>query len=269
MKEVLNKLANSLFQKDSLYNCSKEELTILADQYPYFSSLQLLLAKKLKDEGDDNYKEQLQKTSLYINNTLWLDEILNEKKHIELSQIAEEKKISPVQLEDIHNDELVVENPRYEIPVPVIASMQQEPIIEKKGEETIIDNKSKVEPAFEFEPYHTVDYFASQGIKPVLEEKPTDHFGQQLKSFTEWLKAIRKMPPQEISNLIDSKSEISELSQKIQPFLDPTKLGQAIQGVINPKDKDFSKVVDCISSMEETKHKLCKLWEKLEKATTK
>ena len=207
MKEVLNKLANSLFQKDSLYNCSKEELTILADQYPYFSSLQLLLAKKLKDQGDDNYKEQLQKTSLYFNNTLWLEEILNERKHIELSQIAEEKKTSPVQLEDIHNDELVVENPRYEIPVPVIASIQQEPIIEKKGEETIIDNKSKVEPAFEFEPYHTVDYFASQGIKPVLEEKPTDHFGQQLKSFTEWLKAIRKMPPQEISTLIDSRSE--------------------------------------------------------------
>ena len=45
-----------------------------------------------------------------------------------------------------------------------------------------------------FEPYHTVDYFASQGIKFKEEEKPKDRFGQQLKSFTEWLKTLKKAP---------------------------------------------------------------------------
>lgn len=45
-----------------------------------------------------------------------------------------------------------------------------------------------------FEPYHTVDYFASQGIKFKEEEKPADKFGQQLKSFTEWLKTLKKVP---------------------------------------------------------------------------
>ena len=43
-----------------------------------------------------------------------------------------------------------------------------------------------------FEPFHTVDYFASQGIKFREEEKPTDKFGKQLKSFTEWLKTLKK-----------------------------------------------------------------------------
>ena len=35
-----------------------------------------------------------------------------------------------------------------------------------------------------FTPYHMVDYFASQGIKLVLEDNPPDQFGKQLKSFT-------------------------------------------------------------------------------------
>jgi len=45
-----------------------------------------------------------------------------------------------------------------------------------------------------FEPYHTVDYFASQGIRLVQEENPSDKLGRQLKSFTDWLKVMRKLP---------------------------------------------------------------------------
>ena len=46
-----------------------------------------------------------------------------------------------------------------------------------------------------FAPYHMIDYFASQGIKLVLEENPADQFGKQLKSFTDWLKVMKKLPP--------------------------------------------------------------------------
>jgi hypothetical protein len=45
-----------------------------------------------------------------------------------------------------------------------------------------------------FEPFHTVDYFASQGIKYTPEEIPKDKFSQQLKSFTQWLKAMKRLP---------------------------------------------------------------------------
>jgi len=45
-----------------------------------------------------------------------------------------------------------------------------------------------------FEPYHTVDYFASQGIRLVQEENPSDRLGKQLKSFTDWLKVMRRLP---------------------------------------------------------------------------
>jgi hypothetical protein len=50
------------------------------------------------------------------------------------------------------------------------------------------------EPIVTFEPYHTIDYFASQGIKLTLDENPSDKLGRQLKSFTDWLKVMRKLP---------------------------------------------------------------------------
>jgi chorismate mutase len=46
-----------------------------------------------------------------------------------------------------------------------------------------------------FEPYHTIDYFASQGIKLRAEDLTKDKFGRQLKSFTEWLRTMKKVGP--------------------------------------------------------------------------
>jgi S-adenosylmethionine hydrolase len=45
----------------------------------------------------------------------------------------------------------------------------------------------------EFEPLHTVDYFASQGIKITDEPVSSDKLGKQLKSFTEWIKSMKKI----------------------------------------------------------------------------
>lgn len=58
-----------------------------------------------------------------------------------------------------------------------------------------------------FEPYHTVDYFASQGVKLSQEETTKDKFGKQLKSFTDWLKTMKRLPAKEISKSIDTVSE--------------------------------------------------------------
>lgn len=45
-----------------------------------------------------------------------------------------------------------------------------------------------------FEPLHTTDYFASVGIKLSEQEKTNDRLGKQLKSFTDWLKTMKKVP---------------------------------------------------------------------------
>ena len=49
-----------------------------------------------------------------------------------------------------------------------------------------------------FEPYHTVDYFASQGIRFREEPVTTDKFSVQLRSFTDWLKTMKRLPVSEV-----------------------------------------------------------------------
>jgi hypothetical protein len=58
-----------------------------------------------------------------------------------------------------------------------------------------------------FEPYHTVDYFASQGIKFREEDRPKDRFSEQLKSFTEWLKMMKRIPAAEMAAATDPATE--------------------------------------------------------------
>lgn len=45
-----------------------------------------------------------------------------------------------------------------------------------------------------FEPLYTSDYFASQGVKLSEEIKPDDKLGKQLRSFTDWLKTMKRLP---------------------------------------------------------------------------
>jgi hypothetical protein len=58
-----------------------------------------------------------------------------------------------------------------------------------------------------FDPYHTIDYFASQGIKFVQEENPSDKLGKQLKSFTDWLKVMKRLPPKALETITDDAGE--------------------------------------------------------------
>jgi len=203
MHELINKLAFSLFRKNNLEECSIEEIDHLARQYPYFSSAQLLLAAKQKQTDHSDFENQLIATSLHVNHPLWLDHLLNNTSSEKI--VFEEKIIATEVNEEPNNDELVLERSRYEF---VNASQPEEKQIPAPAPSLPV--VEKVEPkddALVFEPYYTVDYFASQGIKTVLEEKPKDRLGQQLKSFTEWLKTIRQMPPQQIASMNDAGFE--------------------------------------------------------------
>ena len=58
-----------------------------------------------------------------------------------------------------------------------------------------------------FEPLFATDYFASQGIKLSEEVQASDKLGKQLKSFTEWLKTMKKVN-------VDKLPDVSEATQK-------------------------------------------------------
>lgn len=59
-----------------------------------------------------------------------------------------------------------------------------------------------------YEPLHTSDYFASLGIKLSGEIQPTDKLGIQLKSFTEWLKTMKKIH----GNQLPQQSGLADIS---------------------------------------------------------
>ena len=76
-----------------------------------------------------------------------------------------------------------------------------EPEIEPLNYKLNIDTANTTEDTITFEPLHTSDYFASLGIKLSGEIQPSDKLGKQLKSFTDWLKTMKKingdlLPPQ-------------------------------------------------------------------------
>lgn len=255
MNAQINQLVRSLLQKDSIDQCSLQELEQFADRHPYFGAAQLLLTKKMQTESPERYDEQLQKTFLFFHNPLWVQHLLSdngkatikaaEKKEEtlqptppETTGTTQEEFISVAPEEPVAPALVTIEEPAQStapgiVPVVTEESQPGAVITETVEEETInpapgeplapapVINEEPVMkiPALKFEPvdtkktdllfepYHTVDYFASQGIKFREEEKPADKLGQQLKSFTDWLKVMKRLPVSEIVKNVEAKSE--------------------------------------------------------------
>lgn len=68
-------------------------------------------------------------------------------------------------------------------------------------------SQRKEQPALIFEPYHTVDYFASQGIKITADAFANNQFDKGLKSFTAWLKTMKRLPVSEVQRATEDGSE--------------------------------------------------------------
>ena len=101
--------------------------------------------------------------------------------------------------------------------IPETNFTADEPIIENSNQEP--ENEEEI---VAFEPLHTVDYFASQGIKISEEALENDHLGQQVKSFTAWLKSMKKLHPGQlpeqnevIEKIIQSSAEISNQNANV------------------------------------------------------
>ncbi len=201
MNVQIDQLVKSLMEKDSLENCSLQEVKEYADRHPHFGAAQLLLTKKMQNENVSAYNEQLQKTILFFHNPLWVKKILNDTGD---ATIIEKKKEEPVETtKEKITDNLPIEIKKEEVindadSTSLPDETDQTP---NSGNDDLVELPSfKFEPVESsksdllFEPFHTVDYFASQGINYKEEEKPTDKFGQQLRSFTDWLKTMKRLP---------------------------------------------------------------------------
>jgi hypothetical protein len=136
--------------------------------------------------------------------TINIEEQNHEIAPIEISEpskeLFEENTDSETELEN-EVDESETSSTDHQMTEAIERVLQQE---EEQIKEPVPDQNNN---AIVFEPYHTVDYFASQGIKLSQDETGKDKFGRQLKSFTEWLKTMKRLPSTQLTQNMDAGSE--------------------------------------------------------------
>ncbi len=224
MNEDLDILTQPFLQK-TISECTVPEIKGITQAYPYFAPAQLALLKKLKKEALPEYDIQLQKAVLYYYNPLQFEAFIHSEKfttsfdfdtdiienvtpHDEERVKAAEEGVLGIEEQSIINFPEKEKNSEAILPPPVerneISHINEPEYLQASSQEDEVP-KTDAPPAFE--PYHTVDYFASQGIKLSQEEVPTDRIGKQLKSFTAWLKTMKKLPASELTKDLDPGSE--------------------------------------------------------------
>lgn len=289
------------FRQPGLENVSQADIRRAVEKYPYASTLQLLLLKKMQQENDPGQSIQWEKCSLYFPNPFLLQAVLDgygtpttlpaipvvtgdvdpdaEEEDIPLvgkvtiteeapatetamaipaaeTAVPEEEPADDV-IANVTSDEwnLPAEAHDQEAPATEAAAQEEEPSdyivasitsdewnlpeTEDVPEETVIPDETvpeeavTVQPAAEagalpeaddelrmavllrespipipglkdlrpetgnqplFEPYHTIDYFASQGIRLSNELPADDKLGRQMKSFTDWIRSMKRLP---------------------------------------------------------------------------
>jgi hypothetical protein len=222
---AMNRLAQLLLKK-SLDECTTEELQRITDKYPYFNAGHLLTAAKTN-------LSSVKKAGLYFHPVL-LSHLINKSGNVVVTEkeIFHPAFISPADTTMEKPQEIINEKETVSINETTVAEPQTEQIIHEQAQPELIaethpttteepvtneqpetsnqqpeinneqqttNEKQDSQPpttdsGLSFEPYHTVDYFASQGIKIKLEENSPDKLTRQLKSFTEWLKTMKKLP---------------------------------------------------------------------------
>ncbi len=213
-------LFESLFKRNFSDPGNKNFLEGITAAHPYFSPAQFYLLQRT-DEGTAAFEEQAGKTNIFFNNPLWLNFQLQQTEPETLKEATVIAGSAP----EIQEAENIVEPEPVKVDLPVIENITEtktepEPEFEPEPVMTelpVMENitKTEPEPEFEpeplkielklpeeknitddlplFEPMHMVDYFASQGIKLGEEVQAGDKLGKQLKSFTEWLKTMKKV----------------------------------------------------------------------------
>ena len=93
------------------------------------------------------------------------------------------------------------------------------------------------EDTITFEPLHTSDYFASVGIKLSEEAKPVDRLGQQMKSFTEWLKTMKKIHAEQFAETGSAPQSAAQTNE------------QHIQQLAEASNKDGEVVTEAMADV--------------------
>lgn len=241
----MNVIASAVWGKSSPKECDMQDIKKLVQDHPYFAPAQFLLLQQLKEQGGEAYLAQAQKAVLYYHDPMEFEYFINAHR-FETELLLEEpatgapeggaevwekekrdvKENTEREIAALKEESGETHNPPEEsqnIPPLVVmapthtttSAIAAEKAVLPEEEQFPKQEESSLQPAggpatndvIAFEPYHTVDYFASQGIKLQQEEVPKDKFGKQLKSFTDWLKTMKRLPGQPALTPADASAE--------------------------------------------------------------
>jgi len=190
-------------------------LTQLTAAHPYFAPAQFCLLQTLQP-GSEAFNHRAAIVHLLYNNAHWLQYQLaqgntNSTSSNETLPVTAAATDSPTEVQDTLEE---VPAPAHEEATPeaTVSHTDNETATPRSIEADISDmmTDTTVTPEQDtlptdtatattdntavplFEPLFAVDYFASQGIKLSEDIQPGDKLGHQLKSFTEWLKSLKK-----------------------------------------------------------------------------
>lgn len=188
-----------------------ESLQQLANQYPYFAPAHLFYAHKLRQRSQGSATPQLVKTGLYFTNTQWLQWLLQEEQVVKKVVLPTEEQAAPAvesvmaTMRQIDRSDAVRDEPE-ELPeeeedTEPEQEQEQQDLLESRLSGMLtgqladfrkpVSEEDKLEIEREKERLHTIDYFASQGIRIDLSQIPQDKLTSQLRKFTDWLKQMK------------------------------------------------------------------------------
>lgn len=153
----------------------------------------------VEDEAnEETFCEAENKNKQTIDGEIIDEKNINQENGSSLAPIHEEAKIST---ETTKKDTLKEDEPdEHERMFRSIKAM-----LDASSEEADADVDNTEIP---IDPYYTVDYFASQGIKLDFEVNPQDKLGQNLKKFTHWLRHMKKLGPEDAK--VELENNVSE-----------------------------------------------------------
>lgn len=218
----------ALFQltgKLQLAHVSEDALVQLAKEAPYFAPARFFLAARIKQQQlPDALTAEAHKANLYFTNPYWFQyqldavELQSPKEKILATQTPQQqtakaaafavptveavkelmRKIDPAKEDSLSEDELLPDG--YEEESEELSQHgETESKIAGILSGQLADFKKPVEADAvldidaEKERLHTIDYFASQGIKIDLSSIPQDKLTTHLRKFTDWLKQMKQV----------------------------------------------------------------------------
>ena len=168
-------------------------------EHPYFSGLHLMKALQSSSLERPEAGADRAKAALYFPDPHWLKLLLNDT-----AMLVPEGRVT----EDAHASIPDPEPPSpAEVTTPDLPSEpagapQEEPVREAVESENVLA----------FEPLHTVDYFASQGIR-FNPETGKDQLSLKMKSFTEWLKSMKRIHPERMGGMGEEDAVVKDIAE--------------------------------------------------------